>query len=247
MSDARLWRDKEWVRERWFSPTPVTEIADEAGCSDAIVHEWATDEFGFPPKTEAISPDCPYRDEEWLWDRWDSSQTVEEIAEEASAAFITIMRWAEKHGFPEKESLRPWFDSERLREMYHEHGMTIAEIAAEMGCSETAVRAAMDRHKIERRLPWEHLEKDRAARFKNNRSREQVGFTVDGQTHYYSVHRMLAIAIWGLDEVAGKVVHHKNGIGWDNRPDNLELIDSQAEHARLHNEDRERDDLGRYI
>jgi hypothetical protein len=47
------------------------------------------------------------------------------------------------------------------------------------------------------------------------------------------VHRLLAVAEFGADAVADKVVHHKNGIPWDNRPDNIELLD-RAEHSRHH-------------
>lgn len=47
------------------------------------------------------------------------------------------------------------------------------------------------------------------------------------------VHRLQAVAEWGFDRVADKVVHHKNGVPWDNRIENLQLMD-RGEHSRLH-------------
>jgi HNH endonuclease len=42
-----------------------------------------------------------------------------------------------------------------------------------------------------------------------------------------------------------QVVHHVNGDPTDNRPENLEIM-TQAEHAKLHDPERERDMLGRF-
>lgn len=50
----------------------------------------------------------------------------------------------------------------------------------------------------------------------------------------FPVHRLLAVSEYGLDAVVGKEVHHENGIPWDNRPENISLVDS-AEHRRIHN------------
>lgn len=46
-------------------------------------------------------------------------------------------------------------------------------------------------------------------------------------------HRLQMVAEHGFEELIGKVVHHKNEIPWDNRPDNLELL-SPSEHAMVH-------------
>lgn len=59
------------------------------------------------------------------------------------------------------------------------------------------------------------------------------------------VHRLLAVAEYGFDAVAGENdVHHKNGIKWDNRPENIQVL-SKKEHNRLHF--HERDDIGNEI
>ena len=52
------------------------------------------------------------------------------------------------------------------------------------------------------------------------------------------VHRLAAVAWFGFDAVADKHVHHKNGLSWDNREDNLELL-TPTEHAETHHEQRD--------
>ena len=245
MSTEGNHRDEDWLRVRWFSDTPVTAIAEESGCSDTTVHRHAK-KFGFPPK-HRVTTHAPYRDEEWLRERWFSTdQTNEEIAVEAGCDRLTIERWASRFGFPPRTSTRPWRDPETVRELYVDNGLTLKETAEELGCSSGPVSQVLESHGIERRESWRHLEKHGVSTRRRS-GHEQVSFTVDGQTHYYAVHKLVAIAEFGLDAVAGKIVHHKNGIPWDNRPSNLELLDDQSEHAKLHNAERDRDEYGRYV
>jgi hypothetical protein len=49
------------------------------------------------------------------------------------------------------------------------------------------------------------------------------------------MHRLLAVAEFGLDAIKGKHVHHVNGLRWDNRLDNLEVLTPQ-EHIRGHHQ-----------
>lgn len=59
---------------------------------------------------------------------------------------------------------------------------------------------------------------------------------IDYSQNYVAVHRLLAVAEHGFDAVGPDVdVHHSNGVPWDNRPSNIELID-KGKHAALHNE-----------
>lgn len=53
------------------------------------------------------------------------------------------------------------------------------------------------------------------------------------ETYRAFVHRLLAVAEFGIDAVKGKDVHHKSGHGLDNRHSNLELRD-HSDHSRLH-------------
>lgn len=54
----------------------------------------------------------------------------------------------------------------------------------------------------------------------------------------FPLHRLIAVAEYGFDAVAGNDIHHKSGVGWDNRPANIEPIDP-AEHVALHSTDRD--------
>lgn len=51
-------------------------------------------------------------------------------------------------------------------------------------------------------------------------------------------HRVVAEQKIGRPLEKGEVVHHINGDKLDNRPENLMVLPSQAEHARLHNLER---------
>jgi len=55
----------------------------------------------------------------------------------------------------------------------------------------------------------------------------------DGELETVRVHRLVAVAEYGIDAVKNMEVHHKNEIKWDNRPGNLKLM-TDSDHAKKH-------------
>lgn len=124
----------------------------------------------------------------------------------------------------------PWRNAETLRTLYHGEGYSLRDIADELGCTPRTVNVWMDKHEIETR-PCPH---SKPVHFNTNyQGYESWVHTSTDSTEHVLVHRLLAVAEWGVGEVEGRVVHHENGVSWDNRPDNLELM-TQSEHVELH-------------
>lgn len=55
---------------------------------------------------------------------------------------------------------------------------------------------------------------------------------------YVYEHRLVGEILKGRPLIEGEVVHHLNGLKADNRPDNLEVLSSQSDHAALHAAER---------
>jgi len=55
----------------------------------------------------------------------------------------------------------------------------------------------------------------------NNNGYRQVHHHHDGEKLSFPIHRLVAVAEYGYDEVVGKEIHHKNKHPLDNRPENL--------------------------
>lgn len=111
-----------------------------------------------------------------------------------------------------------------VEELYVERRWSGERIAEETGVSFNTVYDWLDRYGFER-----HYGKPRTSD-----STATGGYEIiHGDGSSIPVHRLVAVAEYGIDAVKGMHVHHKNNIPWDNRPENLQLL-TPAEHTRLH-------------
>lgn len=137
------------------------------------------------------------------------------------------------------EAEKPWQDEETLRELYHERRMSMHDIADHFGdLTWGGVKYWMEKHGIERRSRSESAKIRRQKELIKPYTDPTHGYEIlrneyNGVDEKVTVHRLLAVAMYGFDELRGKDVHHKNNIPWDNRPSNLDLM-TRSEHVKHH-------------
>jgi hypothetical protein len=139
-------------------------------------------------------------------------------------------------------------DKQWLDEMYWGQKLSSVDIAELCNCSQSTVRDWMEKHGIERRSKSVALQNKHASFGTNADGREcwrSHSRETDGRPNVF-VHRLLAVSEYGLESVTDNVVHHKNEIPWDNRPQNIVLL-SDAEHKQHHAERADRDERGVFV
>lgn len=130
----------------------------------------------------------------------------------------------------------PWTDPETLRELYHDEKMCLSEVADELGCTAMNIQRWMDKLDIERRDPT-HVRT--VPSFDLSVAGYERWQHKVGDDHYrVSVHRLAAVAWFGLDAVVDKDIHHGAGpeestTPWDNREENLIPL-TKREHRKAH-------------
>jgi len=120
--------------------------------------------------------------------------------------------------------VKEYQEKQKLKAVYHGEDKTIEETADHFGVSYMTIHRWIKRHGIEtREKPY--------APMRTTRDKGYEMWYNAGKRVY--VHRLLAMAEYGVDAVKDKQIHHKNGIPWDNRPDNIEVL-TNSEHAKRH-------------
>lgn len=202
------------------------KIADMCGCSAWKVRKYR-DQFGIKRW---------YKREDKLRKLYiQENLTTTEITDRLNCSHGAVSKHLDKYNI-EKEvwtsADKRLMDAEWLREKYHGEQLTLSEIGVICGVTPVCVCDYLKRHNIESRNTT-HLGpiKDRATYVATER-----GYVVWSEGHFtFPVHRLLAIAEFGVDAVKEKVVHHKNGVKWDNRPSNIDIM-TQSEHGKVHHE-----------
>jgi hypothetical protein len=141
---------------------------------------------------------------------------------------------------------RPYRDKETLQKKYWDEGKSCYEVADELDCGYQTVLNWLEKTGLGTRKSTQ----EKPPHYRMINGYEAVESKVNGATNTVLIHRLLAVAE-GLmnpsdfgDEKT--VVHHKNGVRWDNRPSNIEVL-SDTEHMRHHMKNRDRDENGRVI
>lgn len=185
----------------------------------------------------------PYQDKEVMQQLHDQGSTYAEIAEMFDCGESTVSFWMKKHGItldvdpsdydiPEEE---PWKDGRLVEDLYINERLSTLDIAVLFDCSSATLNTWLKKHGIKRR----NISEAQSLRSSGNPYAATLSLDSDGYmrwtpgVHYISVHRLMAVAEWGIEAVKGHQVHHKNELRWDNRIDNLELV-TNSDHQKLH-------------
>ncbi|ADD05235.1 uncharacterized protein Nmag_1659 [Natrialba magadii ATCC 43099] len=185
----------------------------------------------------------PWRDPEVLRELYIGRElSIHDISDTLACSSETVGRWLDEHGIETREpnwektpdELR---DESWLREQYIEYNQSAEFLAERLDCAAPTVRTWLDKHGIERRSRTEAVKLSalhEPARYDvDTEGYARWRVFRDGQRQRVAVHRLLAVSEYGYEEVGQKVVHHKNGIPWDNRPANIEVLTAE-EHGRIH-------------
>lgn len=189
-----------------------------------------------------MSENHPWRDEDTLREMYHKKEMSQRaIADELGCSPRAVRLWMNKYdiesrGREEAVKLssyndeKPWQDKDTLKELYCEEGMSITEIANELDGGHTTISRWLHKHGIETKKGYD----ERPPHYTTDDDGYKFWRITDGDTYRsVAVHRLLAVAEYGLDATNGKHVHHKNHIPWDNRPKNIELK-SPEQHLRDH-------------
>lgn len=123
-----------------------------------------------------------------------------------------------------------------LHNLYVVQRMSDSEIASYFDVSRSTISYWRNKHNIEAITDKERSRYKPATFYIDNEGYEQWNNGTDqngdgGES--VRVHRLVAVAMHGLDAVKDKSIHHKNGFKRDNRHKNLEIVD-QSEHLKTH-------------
>lgn len=193
-----------------------------------------------------MGEDSPWRDRETLRKEYvEKGKTREELAEQWDCSQGTIQYWQDKHDIERRdfgggEKDADYRDEEVMRDLYHEQGLSMTEVAEELDCALYTIQRWFDRHDIEtRQAPQQKVPHHRLKRTSSRigGEYEQIHHSIDGEKYTITVHRLMAVA-YGLlepDEYWNNeiVIHHKSDHGLDNRPENLERM-THSDHVKHH-------------
>ena len=188
-----------------------------------------------------MAPNNRYKDPDVLKELYiNENLTQPEVADRLGCSNNTISRWLRKYGIEKNSEYKELNDSEWVKQEYVDNQRDSYDIADEIGCTNETVLNAVKHHGFEPHSKGHHRRSIHPT-FDRHRGYERATahYVYEGELISRSVriHRLVAVAEYGYDAVVGKHIHHKNGIRWDNRPENLQPL-TNSEHISLHHQQR---------
>lgn len=191
----------------------------------------------------------PWRDESVMRRLYiDERMTQYEIADELGCTQQTVWTWMNKHGIEQRrpgdtQAADPRLtDAEWVRREYKEKRRTSYDIAQELDCSRQAVLRWVHYHDIKPHSQAIHkftihptFDMDLRYGYERVTSQNYEGSELVSSDRV-TIHRLLGtLLVDDIGELDGMHIHHKNGIPWDNRLSNLEVV-TPSEHRKAHAE-----------
>jgi len=227
--DNPPWQDKEILEDLYINQGfTCPEIGQKLGVSGSTVDEWR----------RRLGVTRLYKREEWLDNKFNGEGlTIAQIAKEADCERKTVAEWLDKLGVRSEEDRpadyadeKPWHDAETLQELYHGEELSAKRVAKRLGCSPQTVRHWLIQFDIPRRSAGHTT-------IECEPSLQRKYPTISGDGETVLLHRFVAFAAGNMsfEELCDpqKVVHHRTNIPWDNRPENLKVMDL-GEHTAMH-------------
>lgn len=237
--DNAPWQSEEWLEQKYcVEGMTMAEIADECDASYDTIRYYK-DKYNIEGRPNGLSVEAHNATKDDLERMyWDEGLSLKGVGDELNVSQTWVIRKMNELGIDRRqrdnEKGTAWKDADRLERMYWDEDMTLEEIGDELGCSASTISQWMQRFDIDReKLPEEKPPSHRIT----HEGYEEVRTKIDQKQYSVLIHRLLAVAEGLLSPQAyadGLLhVHHKNGVPWDNRPSNLEVL-TKSEHHKHH-------------
>lgn len=136
-------------------------------------------------------------------------------------------------------------NKETLKQLYLEEELSTTKIGNKFDKDSKTIWYWLDKYDIDRRSRSESRTiQEQKKPLKVNLNQEgyqtvhdQYGQSRGEDTSYVLLHRLIKLADTSMDDLDGMIVHHKNNIPFDNRPENLEIM-TPEEHTKHHEQKR---------